>query len=137
MTIPVSNSPNKGYLLDANAAIARINGEPQITAFLRTSAAVHLSIIVVGELFYGAEKSSRPSENRAAVDEFINGRSILICDSATARWYGRIHAQLRRKGRPIPQNDIWIAATAMQHDLVLLTKDQHFQQVDGLNVESW
>jgi tRNA(fMet)-specific endonuclease VapC len=51
--------------------------------------------------------------------------------------YGRIAQQLRRKGRPIPQNDIWIAATALQYDLTLVTRDEHFKQVEGLALETW
>jgi tRNA(fMet)-specific endonuclease VapC len=62
---------------------------------------------------------------------------ILGCNVDTARWYGRIAAQLKTIGRPIPQNDIWIAAIARQYELTMLTRDKHFENVDGLVVESW
>jgi tRNA(fMet)-specific endonuclease VapC len=54
-----------------------------------------------------------------------------------ARFYGRVSHQLRVKGRPIPQNDIWIAALAIQHNLTVLTRDSHFAEVDGLATQSW
>lgn len=132
-----STSLSRGYLLDTNAAIARMSGDQTIERFLQTGQGIFFSSIVVGELFFGAEKSSQVERNRATVEAFITGRSILNCNAETARWYGRIQAQLRRKGRPIPQNDIWIAATALQHNLTLLTRDKHFQYVDELTVESW
>jgi tRNA(fMet)-specific endonuclease VapC len=62
---------------------------------------------------------------------------VLGCDTATARQYGRIKNALRARGRPIPDNDIWIAAIALQHDLTLLSRDRHFGAVAGLVVETW
>jgi tRNA(fMet)-specific endonuclease VapC len=62
---------------------------------------------------------------------------VLVCDVETARHYGRVRNELRRKGRPIPENDIWIAATARQHDLILVTRDPHFDEVEGLPIEAW
>ena len=63
--------------------------------------------------------------------------SILSNDRATARLYGEVKESLRRKGTPIPENDIWIAAIARQHDLPLVARDAHFQQVDDLRIEEW
>ena len=62
---------------------------------------------------------------------------MLPCDTATAQQYGDIKNQLRAKGRPIPENDIWIAAIAMQYQLTLVARDGHFHEVDGLQVETW
>ena len=61
----------------------------------------------------------------------------VITVGATARRYGTIKNELRRKGRPIPENDIWIAATAIEHALVLVTRDDHFRETDGLEIEAW
>lgn len=132
----MSTSTNKRYLLDTNAAIAAMRDEKPIEGVLE-QAIGYISVITLGELYWGAEKSAQSLENLRRVKEFSARRNPLPCDPDTAQWYGRIHAQLRRKGRPIPQNDMWIAATALQHDLILLTKDQHFQHVDGLTVENW
>ena len=62
---------------------------------------------------------------------------VFPCDLETAQWYGIIKDQLRRKGRPIPDNDIWIAAIAMQYDLILVTRDSHFDEVESLQTEHW
>ncbi len=62
---------------------------------------------------------------------------VFACDLGTAQWYGTIKDQLRWKGRPILDNDIWIAAIAMQHGLILVTRDSYFDEVKSLQIESW
>jgi len=64
-------------------------------------------------------------------------RAVRCCQATTAQQYGDIKNQLRAKGRPIPENDIWIAAIAMQYQLTLVARDGHFHEVDGLQVEAW
>ena len=98
---------------------------------------VFVPAIVFGELFFGAAKSSRPRENRVRLEEFAAGRTILPCDLRVAREYGRLKQDLRAKGKPIPENDIWIAALASSHQLVLATRDRHFREVDGLAIAVW
>ncbi len=71
----------------------------------------------------------------ARIDEFAAANVILSCDAETGRWYGEIKNDLRQKGRPIPENDLWIAALAMQHDLLLVTRDGHFSVAKRLKVE--
>jgi len=93
--------------------------------------------IVIGELYYGAENSARLDENRARVDQYAASVVIVNCDAVTGKHYGRVKAQLRAKGKMIPDNDIWIAAVAIQFDLTVVTRDGHFQHVDGLRVEVW
>ncbi|MEL6327573.1 MAG: PIN domain-containing protein, partial [Cyanobacteria bacterium J06626_23] len=63
--------------------------------------------------------------------------AVLDCDSDTARWYGIVKDRLRAKGRPLPENDIWIASTALQHNLTLATRDAHFHHVEGLKLAQW
>lgn len=98
---------------------------------------VFVPAIVLGELYYGAYKSTRVTENLLKIDEFATTGTILVSDKRTAREYGEIKSRLRAKGRPIPENDIWIAAIAKQHVLTLVTRDAHFGEVDGLAVEGW
>jgi tRNA(fMet)-specific endonuclease VapC len=124
-------------VLDTNAAIALLDGDPGMEQFVEQADAVYLSSIVIGELYFGAEKSARAKANVARVELFASRRSVLVCDLATARQYGRISQKLRAKGRPIPQSDKWIAAIALQHNLTLVTRDAHFKLVDGLKVETW
>lgn len=69
--------------------------------------------------------------------EFTSQREVLLCDNTTARQYARISQQLRQKGRPIPQSDMWIAATALQHSLILLTRDDHFKVIADVQLQGW
>jgi tRNA(fMet)-specific endonuclease VapC len=125
------------YLLDTNAAIAVLNQDASIDPFLDEQNDIYLSSITVGELYFGAENSGRVAENLQRIDEFESQRTVLVCDALTARYYARLRQQLKLKGRPIPENDKWIAAIALQHRLALLTRDAHFNEVDGLTVQSW
>lgn len=69
--------------------------------------------------------------------QFAADNVILACDAETARLYGEVKNSLRKKGHPIPENDIWIAATALQHGLILVSRDEHFAEVEGLRAEKW
>ncbi|MEK7312207.1 MAG: type II toxin-antitoxin system VapC family toxin, partial [Chloroflexota bacterium] len=93
--------------------------------------------IVLGELYYGALKSSRAKENLERIADLVASADILDCDSRTARLFGEVKDRLRQKGRPIPENDIWIAAMALQYDLTLVSRDAHFSEVEKLKLESW
>ena len=125
------------YLLDTNIIIALLEGDDTVLSHLDRAHEVFVPAIALGELFFGAEKSGRPLENTAKVERFAAGRSVLACDLEVAREYGRLRQGLRAKGRPLPENDIWIAAIAKYHDLVLVTRDRHFFEVDNLPVEGW
>lgn len=81
---------------------------------------------------FGAAKSGRPSENAERIERFAAGRAIVTCDLKVAREYGRLKQRLREKGRPLPENDIWIAATAKLYRMILVTRDRHFQDVEDL-----
>jgi tRNA(fMet)-specific endonuclease VapC len=124
-------------ILDTVAVIARLNEDQAIIALLSGDVRVHLPIIVLGELYVGAENSSRVQENMSRIDAFARNAYLLSCDQDTAKQYARIGQQLRLRGRPIPQNDMWIAALAMQHGLTLLTRDYHFDEITGLLKLSW
>jgi tRNA(fMet)-specific endonuclease VapC len=89
-------------------------------------------LTVVGELLFGAYKSERLAKHLEETTNFLAQCAILYPDEITAEIYGRTKATLAKKGRPIPDNDIWIAAVALQHKLPLYTSDSHFREVDGL-----
>ena len=125
------------YLLDTNVVIAVLAGDEAVLSNLDAAPEVFIPAIVLGELFFGAAKSGRPSENTAKVERFAAGRPIVSCDFQVAREYGRLRLRLREKGRPLPENDIWIAATARCHELVLVTRDRHFREVDELQIADW
>jgi len=124
------------YLLDTNIIAAILNQEPDIEAQL-AGKAVYLSSIALGELYFGAYKSARVDDNRKRIARLATRFPLLVCDHKTAERYGEIKLLLKQKGRPIPENDIWIAAMARQHDLILTTRDAHFNEVDDLTLANW
>lgn len=124
-------------LLDTNIVTALFNVDPDVAQEIRRTSRIAMPVIVLGELLWGARNSGRVDANVARIEEFAARVRLVACDADTARFYGAIKAQLRAKGRPIPDNDIWIAATAQQHGLTLVTRDSDFAQVDGLSVERW
>lgn len=125
------------YLLDTSIVIPFFRGEPAVRRRLEEADQVFLSAVVLGELHFGAEGSRRPAEEVEQIEKFTTLCRQLVCDGETAQNYGRIKQSLLRRGRPIPENDLWIAATAMQHSPVLATQDDHFQHVEGLTTEPW
>ncbi len=124
-------------LLDTNIVIALFAGEPEVLENLRRQDAAFLCVPVIGELRYGALASSRVEHNLARLDTFSRAAKILPCDLETAAFYARVKHGLRKKGRPIPENDVWIAAVACQHQLQLITRDSHFKDIEKLSVHLW
>ena len=122
-------------LVDTNVVIALFAGDPAIVDALKHRVAVFLCAPVLGELRYGARASSRVESNLARLDEFAKALLVLPCDSETTSAYAAVKFNLRGKGRPIPENDVWIASIARQHELTLITRDGHFQEIAELNVE--
>lgn len=106
-------------------------------AWLKRNSETFVPSVVIGELYFGAYKSSRVAFNAARIEEFSAGNTILPCDADTGKWYGQIKQELKLKGSPIPENDIWIAAVARQYDLTLVTRDDHFQRIPNFQTESW
>lgn len=127
-----------GLLLDTNIVIAVLKQEEAALAGLEEAAgSLFVSVITLGELRFGALKSGRVEENLQRVEDFAKESNILSCDEETSRHYGKVKDGLRRKGRPIPENGVWISATALQRGLVLVTRDSHFEHVEGLRGEWW
>ena len=125
------------FLLDTNAVISVFASDAALQARLSGAAEVFISSVVLGELYYGARKSSRVTENLLKINELAVRSAVLGCDGTTAQSYGEIKNGLRAKGRPIPENDIWIAAIARQYDLAVVTRDAHFGEIENLTTESW
>ena len=125
------------YLLDSNVAISFLEKELAFEDVVAGSDELFLASIVVGELYYGAIASHRSEENLQRLEAFVTAIAMLSCDLDTAVVYGELKANLRSKGRPIPDNDLWIAAIAKQHGLTLVTRDKHFSELEGLDLKSW
>jgi tRNA(fMet)-specific endonuclease VapC len=103
---------NGRFLLDTNIIIALLEGDPSVLSNLDQAPAVFIPAVALGELFFGAAKSGRPAENLARIEQFASGRAVILCDLHVAREYGLLKKRLKEKGRPLPENDIWIAAAA-------------------------
>ncbi len=127
---------NGKFLLDTNIVIAFLTGDESIQGPDPTDQ-LYVSCTVIGEMFYGAFNSNQIEENTARLVEFVRDAVSVPCDDDTARVYGEIKTSLRKTGRPIPDNDIWIAAVAMQHSLSLVSRDEHFANIDRLNLVRW
>lgn len=122
-------------VLDTNIVIAHIHGDPAIAEMLRRFEEVLIPSVVLGELYYGAYRSAQAPQNLQRVDALIADCPVLVCDDVTAKLYGEIKKNLMAKGRPVPDNDIWIAATALQHGAALATRDRHFDEIGDLKIE--
>lgn len=121
-------------LLDTDAYSAFMRGHEGVVAHVREAERVFLSAVVVGELLFGFRSGSRYERNRKTLDAFLTNPyvDLLPVTWTTAERFGRIAAALRAKGRPIPTNDIWIAAHAMEIGADLLSFDEHYGHVDGI-----
>ena len=129
------------YLLDTNHATHLLGGSESLRRRAQdsaaTSATFSISVTVLGELYYAAYASRRRDENLQALRTFVTDMRLYPFDQAAAEEFGRIQAEQKAKGRPIPPIDAQIAAVARLHNLILLTADHHFEYVDGLSVENW
>ena len=121
-------------LLDSNAYSLWKRGHQHVAELIRSSGEVVVPVVVVGELLYGFRYGSRSEDNVRELHLFLgNSRvDIVATTMTTADRYARIASALRAKGRPIPTNDIWIAAHTMETGADLVSSDQHFAVVDGL-----
>jgi tRNA(fMet)-specific endonuclease VapC len=126
-----------GSLLDTNIIVGFLNGEKSIIQRLSGTQDFYAPAVAMGELYYGAKKSAQVQQNIEKIELFASRCTILACDKSTALCYGEIKETLRKQGTPIPENDIWIAAVAIQHDLILATRDAHFEKIPGLIFELW
>ena len=124
-------------LLDTSAYIAFLKGHPEIKQTIQKADEINLNPVVVGELLAGFMKGRRAAQNREILKEFMGSPRVrlMAIDEETSERYAAIFNYLREKGTPIPTNDLWIAATAMQFGLRVVTTDRHFQQVPQVIAE--
>jgi len=125
------------YLLDTNIVIGLFAGEAAIQSKVALASEIFVSAIVLGELQFGARKSARVNENLERINTFALATKVLACNANTASLYGQIKQLLSLQGRPIPENDLWIAATARQHELTLVSRDRHFAEIESLVTVIW
>ena len=128
------------YLLDTNILIAALKGAPGVRQRLEHTPLndLLLSTVVLGELEFGAEKSTWAARNRQRLNELTERLPLIGVDASSARHYARIRAHLERQGQPIGANDLWIAAQALAADATLVTDNEgEFRHVPGLALENW
>ncbi len=123
--------------VDTNAVIAYRAGVSEACRLIKEAEAILVPAPVLGELLYGALNSQRIRENQEAVHQFLRYALFVPCDENIAARYASVRHRLRKIGRPIPENDIWIAAACLEFDVPLLTRDVHFESVEGLRVMNW
>ena len=125
-------------LIDTNVYTAFKRNDRRIVHAFRHCDFIGIDVAVLAELYYGFRCGEKEKENHQELEDFINNPrvDILIHTQDTAAFFSKIIEHLRKKGKPIPTNDIWIAATAMQHGLALFTLDKHFSAVDGLMLKT-
>lgn len=128
---------NGRFLLDTNIIIALFAKDQEIHDRMAAAEEIFISCIAIGEMYFGAYKSLKIQENISRIDEFVLKNTVLSCNAETAKIYGDIKNRLKDKGRPIPENDIWLAAIAQQYGLILVTKDSHFDTIENLRIEKW
>ena len=124
-------------LVDTSAYSAFLRGEPLCVDALRHARELVLTPVVLGELRAGFMKGSHREKNEGELEEFLASPRVRVevIDDDTSRFYAVAYLELSRRGSPIPTNDLWIAASALQHGLTILTGDRHFLSVPNLLVE--
>lgn len=124
-------------IVDTNALSAAADGDPEIIAILARADEMAIPVIVLGEYRYGIAQS----RNRASYESWLTGLLqdcfVLDITEPTTQYYAEIVLELKRKGKPIPTNDLWIAALCRQYSLPLLSRDSHFDFVGGIKRVGW
>ncbi|MGD1154397.1 MAG: type II toxin-antitoxin system VapC family toxin [Terriglobia bacterium] len=124
-------------ILDTNALSAIAEAETGATERFTRARQVAIPVIVLGEYRFGIGQSRHRREYERWLEEMVSLVRVLEVSEETAVWYARIRTQLKEMGTPIPSNDAWIAALCRQHALPLLSRDQHFDLVKGLQRLGW
>jgi tRNA(fMet)-specific endonuclease VapC len=124
-------------ILDTNALSAFVDGDSAVGDILRHQARAAIPVIVLGEFRYGIAQSRHRATYEAWLDSQLSRFDILTVTDQTSIAYAALRVGLKRSGRPIPANDAWIAALALQHRLPVLSRDEHFDVVPNLARTSW
>jgi tRNA(fMet)-specific endonuclease VapC len=124
-------------ILDTNAVSAAADDDPAIIAILARAEQVAIPVIVLGEYRYGIAQSRRRATYENWLAGLLHDCFVLDINEPTTHHYAEIVLELKRIGKPIPTNDLWIAALCRQHSLPLLSRDRHFDLVAGTKRIGW
>ncbi|HWR33091.1 MAG TPA: type II toxin-antitoxin system VapC family toxin [Chitinophagaceae bacterium] len=125
------------FLLDTSIIIEIFDGNRKIADKLVKLSGFYISAVVLGELYIGINRVANKTKHLKKLNDFLDLCTVLNSDTITAMYYGEIISNLYKKGKPLPINDVWIAAAAMQHNLTLVTRDKHFNEIQGLKIKAW
>ena len=120
--------------IDTNIYISFKANDQRVVETFRNCDLIGVDVTVIAELFFGFSMGAREMKNRQELEAFLNSPrvKVLLHDLETADYYALVVKRLKAKGRPIPTNDIWIAANAMKNGLALYSFDKHFEEIEGL-----
>ena len=123
-------------LIDTNIYSYALKGDGDVVEVLRKAEEIVFSVISIGELLSGFKGGGREQKNREELEKFLDSPRVVVysVNEDTSEFYAEILNNLRQIGRPVPTNDIWIAAVAFQNGLKLFTKDIHFTAIAGLSL---
>ena len=124
-------------ILDTNAVSALFVGDPALGEVLAAEPRHHLPVIVIGEYRYGLLGSRHRGHLQELLETLVRESIVLPVDETTADLYSQLRDELRRKGKPIPENDIWIAALAVQYRQPVVSRDVHFDELPSLRRVVW
>ncbi len=128
----------KAVLIDVNAYTAFKKGKVEAVEIIRHVPRILLNPVIIGELLSGFVLGNKNEKNREELELFLSSKRVssVDIDRNTSEFYSKIYKELRSKGRPIPTNDLWIAATAKQYGIAIFTYDKHFSNIDDLEIVS-
>jgi tRNA(fMet)-specific endonuclease VapC len=123
-------------LIDTNIYSYALRGDDGVVEVLKKAEHIGISVISIGELLSGFKGGDREQKNREELEKFLDSPRVIVysVDEDTSEFYAEILNNLRDIGKPVPTNDIWIAAVAFQNGLKLFTKDEHFKAIAGLSL---
>jgi predicted nucleic acid-binding protein len=124
-------------IVDTNAISALADGAPGLAKVAADADVLSIPTIALGEFLYGIASSRKRARYETWLTRLLEDCPLLVVDETTSHQYAAIRQELRRRGRPIPSNDTWIAALALQHAMPVLSRDTHFDEVSGLRRIGW
>ena len=123
-------------LIDTNIYSYALKGDDGVVEVLKKAEQIGISVISIGELLSGFKGGGKEQKNREELEIFLDSPRVVVysLDEYTSEFYAEILNNFRESGKPVPTNDIWIAAVAFQNGLKLFTKDNHFKAIAGLSL---
>ncbi len=125
-------------LIDTNIYSLAMRGDTNIVSILQRVESIFVTPVIVGELLAGFKGGNKEKQNRIQLQQFLDSPRVVVLniDENTSGFYSTVFHQLKKSGKPIPTNDLWIAASALQHQLALFSRDGHFEYVNNINLLS-